>query len=71
MKNWKFAYAKTKVQISRAVTTQLISAFNFAIQYSIIPFLHLFFTYLKFHASGHLLLLYRLVCAGPGQKPSD
>ena len=58
-------YAKTKMQISCAVTAQLISAFVFAIQ--IVQSLH----YLnpKFQASSYLLWLYSLVCVGPGRKP--
>ena len=60
-----FSYAKTKRQISCAVTAQLISAFVFAIQ--IVQFLY----YLnpKFQASSHLLWLYSPVCVRPGRKP--
>ena len=60
-----FAYAKTKTQISFAVTAKLISAFVFAsrkIQF-------LYFLNLKFQPSGYLLWSYRLVCVGPGRKP--
>ena len=49
-----FAYAKTKTQISCAVTAQLISAFVFATL--IEQPLH--FLNPKFRASSHLLLLY-------------
>ena len=58
-------YAKTKTQISFAVTAKLISAFVFATR--IVQ--SLFFLNLKFQASSHLLWLYSLVCVGPGQKP--
>ena len=63
--NLVFAYAKTKTQISCAVTAQLISAFVFAIR--IVQSLK----YLnpKFQASSHLLWLYSPVCVGPGRKP--
>ena len=65
LKNRIFAYAKTKTQISFAVTAKLISAFVFAIR--IIQFLY----YLnpKFQASLHFLWLYSLVFVGPGRKP--
>ena len=56
---------KTKAQISFAVTAQLISAFVFLTR--IVQ--SLFFLYLKFQASGHLLQVHRPVCVGPGQKP--
>ena len=58
-------YAKTKTQISFAVTAKLISAFVFAIR--IVQFLY----YLnpKFQASNHFQWLYSPVCVGPGQKP--
>ena len=62
-----FAYAKTKTQISFAVTAKLISAFVFAIW--IVHFL--FFLIPKFQASSHLLWLYSLVCVRPGWKPED
>ena len=58
------SYAKTKTQISCAVTAQLISAFVFAMQ--IVQYL--FFLNPKFQASSHLLRLYRLVCVRPGGK---
>ena len=63
--NQLFAYAKTKTQISFAVTAKLISAFVFAIR--IVQFLY----YLnpKFQASSHLLWPHSLVCVGPGRKP--
>ena len=60
-----FAYAKTKTQISFAVTTKLISAFVFATR--IVQ--SLFFLNPKFQASSHLLRLYSLVCIGPVRKP--
>ena len=60
-----FAYAKTKTQISFAVTAKLISAFVFAIRIV----LSLYYLHLKFQASSHLLWLYRPVCVGPGRKP--
>ena len=63
--NWLFAYAKTKTQISFAVTTKLISAFVFAtliVQY-------LYFFNVKFQASSHHFWLYSPVCLGPGRKP--
>ena len=57
-------FAKTKTQISCAVTAQLISAFVFAIR--IVQFLY----YLnpKFQASSHLLWLYSPICVGSGRK---
>ena len=61
----KTASAKTKTQISFAVTTKLISAFVFAIR--IVQ--SLYYVNLKFQASSHLLWLYSLVCVGPGRKP--
>ena len=63
--HWIFAYAKTKPQISFAVTAKLISAFVFATR--IVHFL--FFLYPKFQASSPLLWLYRSVCVRPGRKP--
>ena len=60
-----FAYAKTKTQISFAMTAKLISTFVFSIR--IVHFL--FYLYLKFQASCHLLWLYSPVCVGPGRKP--
>ena len=50
--NQRFAFAKTKPQISCAVTAQLISAFVFATQ--IVQ--SLFFQNPKFQASNHFLL---------------
>ena len=58
-------YAKTKTQISFAVTAKLISAFVFAIR--IVQ--SLYFLNPKFQASSHLLWLYSPVCVGPGRKP--
>ena len=63
--NQLFAYAKTKTQISFAVTAKLISAFVFAIR----KVQSLYYLNPKFQASSHLLWLYSLVCVGPGQKP--
>ena len=60
-----FAYAKTKTQISFAVTAKLISAFVFATR--IVQ--SLYFLNPKFQASSHLLWLYSAVCVGPGRKP--
>ena len=61
--NQIFAYAKTKAQISCAVTAQLISTFVFAtrivqILLNLNP---------KFQASSPLL--HRPVCVRPGRKP--
>ena len=61
----KSTYAKTKTQISFAVTAKLISAFVFATQ----RVQSLFFLNPKFQASSHLLWLYSRVCVGPGRKP--
>ena len=58
------AYAKTKAQISFAVTAKLISAFVFATR--IVNFF--FFLNPKFQVSNHLLWLYSPVCVGPGRK---
>ena len=60
-----FVYAKTKAQISCAVTAQLISALVFATWIV----LSLFFLNPKFQAPSHLLWLYSLVRVGPGRKP--
>ena len=60
-----FAYAKTKPQISCAVTAQLISAFVFATW--IVQ--SLYFLNPKFRASSHLLWFPSPVCVGPGRKP--
>ena len=57
--------AKTKTQISFAVTAKLISAFVFATQ--IVQFL--FYLNPKFQASSSFLNLYRSVCVGPVWKP--
>ena len=59
------AYAKTKTQISFAVTAKLISAFVFALR--IVQLLY--YINPKFLASSHLLWLYSPVCVGPGRKP--
>ena len=56
---------KTKTQISFAVTAKLIRAFVFATR--IVQ--SLYFLNPKFQASSYLLLLYSLVCVGPGRKP--
>ena len=64
-KNRVFAYAKTKAQISFAVTAKLISAFVFATRIQ----QFLFYLNLKFQASSSFLSLYRPVCVGPGRKP--
>ena len=61
----RFAYAKTKTQISFAVTAKLISAFILATQ--IVQ--SLYFLNPKFQASIHLLWLNSLVVVGPGRKP--
>ena len=65
MSNRIFAFAKTKAQISFAVTAKLISAFVFATR--IVQFL--FYLNPKFQASSSFLSLYRPVCVGPGRKP--
>ena len=63
--NRLFAYAKTKAQISFAVTAKLISAFVFATQ--IVQ--SLFFLNPKFKASSHRLWLYIPVYIGnPGDR---
>ena len=59
-----FAYAKTKTQISFAVTAKLISAFVFATRMG----QPLFFLNRKFQASSYLLWLYSPICVGPGRK---
>ena len=59
-----FAYAKTKAQISFAVTAKLISAFVFATWIAQFPF----FLNPNFPASSNLLCLYNLVCVGPVQN---
>ena len=60
-----FIYAKTKMQISFAVTAKLISVFVFA-TYIVQS---LYFLNTKFQASSHLLELYSPVCVGTGRKP--
>ena len=65
MRNQHSAYAKTKAQISFAVTAKLISAFVFAT----LKVQFLFFLNPKFQASSHLQCLYSPVCVGPVQKP--
>ena len=60
-----FVYAKTKAQISFAVTAKLISAFVFATR--IVQFL--FYLNPKLQASSSFLSLYRPICVGPGRKP--
>ena len=60
-----FAYVKTKMQISFAVTAKLISAFVFATWIE----QPLYFLNPKLQASSHLMLLYSLVCVRPGRKP--
>ena len=63
-KNQQSAYAKTKTQISFAVTAKLISAFVFATQ--IVQFLY--FLNPEFPVSSHLLCLYSWVCVEPVRK---
>ena len=65
LENRLFAYAKTKTQISFAVTAKLISVFVFAIR--IVQ--ALYYLNPKFQASSDLLWLYSPVCVGPGRKP--
>ena len=61
-------YAKTKTQISLALTAKLNSAFVFASR--IVQFL--FYLNPKFEASSHCLKLHRQVCVRPGRKnPKD
>ena len=60
-----FAHAKTKTQISFAVTAKLISAFVFATR--IVQ--SLYYLNPKSHATNRLLWLYSPVCVGPGRKP--
>ena len=64
-KNRLFAYAKTKTQISFAVTEKLISAFVYSTR--IVQSLN--FLNPKFQASSYLLWLHSPVCVGPGWKP--
>ena len=65
MENQQSAYAKTKAQISFAVTAKLISAFVFATW--IAQFIY--FLKSKFPVSSRLLCLYSPVCVGPVWKP--
>ena len=59
------AHAETKVKISCAVTTQLISSFVFAI-YLVQS---LYFLNSKFQVSSNLFWLFSLVCVQFGRKP--
>ena len=63
--NKRFAYAKTKTQISFVVTAKLISALVFTTW--IVQSVYLLNP--KFQASSHLQWLYSLVCVRPGQIP--
>ena len=65
VENQQSVYAKTKAQISFAVTAKLISAFVFATR--IVQFL--FYLNPKFQASSSFLCFYRSVCVGPVRKP--
>ena len=65
MRKMDFCLCKTKVQISCAVTSQLIRAFVFTTQIMYNPF---YYIYPKFQASGCFLSLHRPVCVEPGQK---
>ena len=58
-------YARTKAQISWAVTAELISAFVFATQI----LQSLFFLNTKFQASGDLRMMYSPLCVEHGRKP--
>ena len=60
-----FAYAKTKTQISFAMTAKLISAFGFATW--IVQ--SLCFLNPTFQVYSHLLWLYSPICVWPGRKP--
>ena len=62
MKKPAFAYAKTKTQISFAITAKLISSFVFATW--IVQ--SLYFVNPKFQASSHIQKLCSLVCVWPG-----
>ena len=53
------------MQISCAVTAQLIGAFVFAAQIAT------YMIYPKLQASSLLLRVYKPVCVGPGWKPED
>ena len=63
--NLHTVYAKTKAQISLAVTAKLISSVVFAAQ--LVQFLY--FINSQFPASSHLQHLYSSVFVGPVQKP--
>ena len=67
MRKVAFAYAKMMMQISCAVTAQLIRALVFATQIHVvqIPLLKSEF----FQASSHLLWQHRQVCVGLGWIP--
>ena len=65
MRKPAFCVCENKDADQLAVTAKLISAFIFATR--IVQ--SLFLLNPKFHASSHLLWLYRTVCVGPGQKP--
>ena len=60
-----FCICENRTQISFAVTVKLISAFVFATRI----LQSLLYLNPKFQVSSHLLLLYSLVCVGPGRKP--
>ena len=64
MRKPDLAYAKTKAQISFAVTAKMISALVFATR--TVQYLHLLNP--KFQVSSHFLRLYRPICVGPGRK---
>ena len=65
MRKLAFAYAKTKPQISCAVTALLISTFVFATS----RVQSLFYLNPKFQASSHLLWLYSSVCQHWSETP--
>ena len=67
MRKPAIAYAKTRTQISFAVTAKLISAFVFATR--IVQ--SLYFLNSKFQASSHLLWLYSLVVSDLVGNPED
>ena len=67
MRNRIFAYAKTKTQISFAVTAKLISAFVFATR--IVQ--SLYFLNQKFQTSSHLLWLYSWFVSDLVGNPED
>ena len=64
--NQQSSYAKTKTQISFAMTAKLISAFVFDTR--IVHFL--FFLNLKSQASSHVLCLCSSACVRPVRKPN-